>query len=448
MISFPTRWSNSLPESPPDRIDRAILNRTQRLMAGIAVEPSFEKVHGALTVTVGFGKHLRLQHLVESEMAIPAPICRSLRELSESENVSNAEIAPVLQDLAEIQARLVSKVVRQAGKYVDRVLAVAVVDPGLRNLDFDGRVSYRPLVDATQLAELSGLSVIDAFPARDIAVGGSGSHLEALPLWLLIADRNHRVADHHRLVLPPNGLPLAYYLPASDGLDSELPPIKQIPISGFNYLRELVNRTGETLAPNISENLAHTNSQTELSGRIHAVLTLPSLKNMRPVSPPPVHSGEMKSVDQSLREIGEEFLHTHPQQISELIRATAQGVLRSLSVALSNLGNLSEVVLVPSKPSAAGDKQMLDLISRHHPYSGITFRFATEVGDCSLDSVTAAMLGLLHVDQIPANVPWLTGAHSQRILGRLTPGRPASWRQLLRAMSDFQPAAMKLKDAV
>jgi hypothetical protein len=42
----------------------------------------------------------------------------------------------------------------------------------------------------------------------------------------------------------------------------------------------------------------------------------------------------------------------------------------------------------------------------------------------------------------------LTGANSQRILGRLTIGRASNWRQLLRAMADYQPAAMKLKDAV
>ena len=65
-----------------------------------------------------------------------------------------------------------------------------------------------------------------------------------------------------------------------------------------------------------------------------------------------------------------------------------------------------------------------------------------------LQAIVAAMLGLLHIDQMPANVPWLTNANSQRILGRLSPGRPASWRQLVRCMADFHPPAMKLKDAV
>ena len=65
-----------------------------------------------------------------------------------------------------------------------------------------------------------------------------------------------------------------------------------------------------------------------------------------------------------------------------------------------------------------------------------------------MGAVVAAVLGLFHIDQMPANIPWLTGAESQRILGRLTPGRPSNWRQLLRSMADFHPAPMKLKDAV
>ena len=35
-----------------------------------------------------------------------------------------------------------------------------------------------------------------------------------------------------------------------------------------------------------------------------------------------------------------------------------------------------------------------------------------------------------------------------RTLGNLVPGRPANWRKLVMEMADFQPPAMKLKDAV
>ena len=66
----------------------------------------------------------------------------------------------------------------------------------------------------------------------------------------------------------------------------------------------------------------------------------------------------------------------------------------------------------------------------------------------NLDALVAAILGMFHIDQLPSNLPSLTGANSQRILGRLTPGRPSNWRQLIRAMAQHHPAPMKLKDAI
>jgi hypothetical protein len=54
----------------------------------------------------------------------------------------------------------------------------------------------------------------------------------------------------------------------------------------------------------------------------------------------------------------------------------------------------------------------------------------------------------LFVDQMPANVPLLSGASVQRLLGRITPGTPASWRNLLINMTDSHPPTMKLRDAV
>jgi hypothetical protein len=60
----------------------------------------------------------------------------------------------------------------------------------------------------------------------------------------------------------------------------------------------------------------------------------------------------------------------------------------------------------------------------------------------------AAVLGALFVDQMPANVPQVTGASSQRILGRITPGKPMTWRNLLINMNDGDSPIMRLRDAI
>jgi hypothetical protein len=65
-----------------------------------------------------------------------------------------------------------------------------------------------------------------------------------------------------------------------------------------------------------------------------------------------------------------------------------------------------------------------------------------------LAPATAAMLALLHLDQIPANLPELTGASAPRILGRLTPGSPGAWRRLLLDMTSANTATLPLRRAV
>ena len=65
-----------------------------------------------------------------------------------------------------------------------------------------------------------------------------------------------------------------------------------------------------------------------------------------------------------------------------------------------------------------------------------------------LRSMSVAMMGLMHIDQMPGSLPWLTGCEYPRILGRLTPGRPSNWRQVIMDMADYHPPAMKLREAV
>ena len=58
--------------------------------------------------------------------------------------------------------------------------------------------------------------------------------------------------------------------------------------------------------------------------------------------------------------------------------------------------------------------------------------------DDALPAISAAALGLLHIDGAAASQPALTGAHSPQVLGRLTPGTPERWRQLIEAISHAQ----------
>jgi len=64
------------------------------------------------------------------------------------------------------------------------------------------------------------------------------------------------------------------------------------------------------------------------------------------------------------------------------------------------------------------------------------------------DATIAGLLGLMALDQLPATIPWINGSCRPRVLGQITPGNPANWRQIILSMADYRPPAMRLRDAI
>lgn len=66
----------------------------------------------------------------------------------------------------------------------------------------------------------------------------------------------------------------------------------------------------------------------------------------------------------------------------------------------------------------------------------------------ALRPAAVAVLGQLHLDQVPANLTALTGASTPRVLGRLTPGSPANWQRLVKELAAARPSVVSLRSAV
>ncbi|MEL7496492.1 MAG: anhydro-N-acetylmuramic acid kinase [Planctomycetota bacterium] len=222
-----------------DQIDRSLEDRQHRLSTGISVAPDFGTVHGCLLVVRGRGRFLRLQQAIGVSQPIPETVQRTCIHLTQNEKPDAGELRLTLRDLSEIQSATVGLLKAAAGKYVDRILAVGVIDPGIWSQDFDGSRLYQGMCDASSLAEACGVNVIDAFPARDIVCGGLGGPLAALPAWMLFADRDTRLASTTRHLIVDTSAHSGvdktdgkhkqtldhFELPPSDGLDVELPRI-------------------------------------------------------------------------------------------------------------------------------------------------------------------------------------------------------------------------------
>lgn len=352
-----------------DRIDRSFPVNSQRMMIGVAVPPTWDRLSASLLVASGRGKFLQVRHCEEELEWLPEALATRLQKSSADPRTGLDEWLQLIQDLADCQTPLVLRLAGLAGKYVDRILGITVLDPGFLRTDFDGAAMFAAGCDPARLAERTGMSVLDDLAARDLAAAGNGQSLEALPLWFLFADRHPRGARHSILLALVGEQSRWYFLPGSDGLDEVVPEIASAP---------LLNPGG------------------------------------RPES---VWAGTL--VQQALLE--------RPDQLP-----------------------VGEILLASTGPEWDDPVGVLerDLGER---LPGIPVRIASACGnsrpECLMARV-AALAGLLFTDQMPLNIPGLTGAAGLRLLGRLTPGKPFSFRNLLASMADSQSAPMRLRDAV
>ena len=114
------------------------------------------------------------------------------------------------REIAAVQADLIRKLSSAALVPLDDVLAVGLLGPGLwQGLTPETR-GYLELCDTSQIAEQCGCNVVSNFAERDLAAGGLGGPLTAIPQWLLLGktDKTRLLLDvgrSVRLTLLPGG---------------------------------------------------------------------------------------------------------------------------------------------------------------------------------------------------------------------------------------------------
>ena len=359
------------PTDPQERAERFLLAKRLRVVAGLHLDPQFATLSIAVIQGVGQGKYLRVRQLYAESFSLGAELRNGLQQLAAAEDPTARDVWERCQDLALLQIRLIHQARAGSGKLGEQLLAVTLSDPGLWRFEFDGRPLYAPLSHPETIAEQTGVCVIDALPAKDLAAGGHGRPLTPLPIWIALADRSAPVAHQTRILVEVAERVSAVVLPPSDGLDELYPPLQY-----------------------------------------------------RAWSPPPHNSGRSES------------------DFAELVAGELEAWLPPGSTQ-------SSVILIPSLPSRGGNAAAWHAAferraDRWHR-SGLS-EFGYEPSTC--DAAWTAILGAMFIDQMPGNLPWLTGAATPRILGRITPGAPPVWRQLVREMADHHPAAMRLRDAV
>ncbi len=419
-------------------LDRYRLSQAQRLCIGLAIDEDFSRIAGALLLAEGRGKFLRPQWIEQRTIHIPDITARACREFAGQSNPSAHELFQLKLDLTRQLAAAVHSLMALSGGAAKKMLAVCVQDPGIWPVDYDGKPSYEPFCEPNSLAEHCGISVIDGLPQRDLAAGGRGYPIAPLANWLLFADRDRRVAQHSRLYLNLRQNLELTFLPKSDGLDEELPKI-QFHLSPGLQFEQLLVQTAHS--GTVAASSSHLGAQGKVITELVRGWTDIVSSSGAGLGPLPSWQDPLL---QSVRHLVRQPNHASADIIRSANWFMAQQVKHFLSQLQSPPANLQLVPGGHLKNQGLLINEIDRAIGKHELLTFDHVGFQPQHGD----GVTTAMLGLMHIDQMPADLPWLTGCEFPRVLGRLTPGRPHNWRQVIMEMADFHPPVMKLREAV
>ena len=294
-------------------------------------------------------------HVVEE---VPHEVTALYERLIGDEATRPTDATLLAAQLAEVEATAINGIAAIECDVWPRILAAGVTDPGLWRRDLHPP-DYVSLCDSARLAELVGLNVVDAFPARDVTLDGRGGPLDALPLWLLL----HQI-QMNRLVVQLEPIARTLLLPGSRDESGA----NHVEINTFENAAAITAWLGN--CSGLTEQLPASTETTDEQG---------------------------------------------PLEIDELLL----------------LGPDTAAVVPPSLSHI----RILDEV-------------AVGISAEALPAASAALLAMLHLDQVPANLPLLTGATAPRVLGRLTPGNAHAWNRLLRDLAFARPLITPLRAAV
>ncbi len=350
--------------------------------------------------------------------------------------LSAAAVAPLQAEVSVAIAKLVTELVAQTGS--DRPLAIGVLDSGWWQLAA-GRASARlGLADSSLLAELTGLSVIEDFAARDLALGGRGGPLTAVPLWALLHD-----AKKSRVVVDLDDTTQVTYLPAC----CESSGLARVAAFQMTAGGELLDRLAKAMSDGRPVDDAA--GRLAVQGRKHSKLIDFLLKESGGVLPaadvwePRAWQAERLAVRLVEQAVAEDC------RVADVLCSTAHGIAGAVAQAVHDR--------VPKTPPL----EQVILTGRYRQHGLLRREIfaqladvevldveALEVEEAAIEPAIAATLAYLHLKQVPATGTQISGIQSPRVLGRLTPGTPQAWQRLLKTLAGNLPARLPLRSAI
>jgi len=416
-----------------------------RLAAAATVSVSSARITAALIAT-GAEIGSAIDVVAQAAAPLPEDLAGLLRALAPANAAPDAPpitgplLVEVGQRLAEMQADVISELLATARVPADRVTVLASHDPGVWSLSDDRVGGYAGLVNPFVLAHRTGLNVLDALPARDVAEGGLGGPITALAEARLLQSR------HRSTLLVDIGRTLrATYVPAESLTRGRAE--KRPRVLGFQMGPGM--RLVDALAYKLSGGTQICDSGGRLAVQGQQIPDLLAHWQRNPVFDQALPRWHPAGVScESFLTDAYQLAVRSSWSVRDLL-CTATHLLAHI-VADTALRRLPAGYPVDEIVLAGGGVQngflMRQLVARlpNLPIVRLAERLCPPE---SLEPAAVATLGLMTIDNQPATTPEVTGVRTATIAGRLTPGHANSWQRLLAEMAATRPVGLTLRTA-
>jgi anhydro-N-acetylmuramic acid kinase len=392
-----------------------------RWIIGLASGSSATGVSAALVETEGAGLDLQVRPL----LTVFQPYARDLRELlrraGRAESADVKQVCLLHRLLGETFAGAARQAADRASFSLRNVHCIGCPGHTIWH-EPEGRFpSTLGLGMPAIVAERTGVTTVSDFRSRDLAAGGQGTWVEALPDYLMF-----RHLQESRLLLHLGGVASAVVLPSGcrpqeiagfgigpcnlllDGLIRHLTAGKEECDSGGKY-----GVQGRCLEPLLERWHSHPYFQRRPPRNLHRTsladeFILPGLRFAR----------EQQS-----------SVHDMLCTATHLIARSASSVCRRF---LGDCWPPDRLIL-----SGGGTRNGLLWHLLEQQLSGVRLEKSDQHGvpADSRQAIGSSILAALTVDGAVGNLPSVTGASGSRLLGNLTPGSSGNWARCLAWMA-------------
>ncbi len=347
-------------------------------------------------VLVDLGSSFPLQ---KHQVSIPLPetLRKSLFALCQDGPNEITRLAKADIQVAEISAQAVSILLKEASVSASDIQAIGSHGQTIRHLPEVGNTLQ--IGSPSHIAELTGILTVADFRRRDMAAGGQGA-----PLVPAFHEAVFRHPEKSRVILNIGGIANI----------SILPTAKHIPVSGFdtgpgNALMDYWNQKHQGTRYDLNGNWA-------ASGSVDHALLHDCLSNAYFSRQPPKSTGR--------EHFNAEWLNSFLGKHSGLAPADIQATLMELtakSIAADIQRYAADCQELFVCGGGAYNSALLERIAFHLPDISVSSTRSLGLAAEWVESIAFAWLARQTIHGLPGNLPSVTNAKGQRILGGIYP---------------------------